>query len=206
MSTHLNLTRIADDIIELRVNSISEAQALASSLRMQPFLEDIVAGYESVCVRFDPAHQEAVEAYLCNIARPEISASDTKPAMHIPVQYGGEFGPDLEHVCTQLEISKGDFITLHTSAFHTVDMLGFTPGFAYVSGLPNTVGVPRLSTPRPRIAAGSIGISGSQTGLYAMAGPGGWPLIGRTGITLFDSGATSPFILSPDQRIKFEAV
>lgn len=201
----LNFTRIADDVIEITVSSLSHAQALAANLRLDPIFIDVVAGYESVCVRFDPTDYLAA---LNIIKAPQrASSATTKPASIVTIQisYGGEDGPDLARVCADIDLSPDAFIALHTGQIHQVDLLGFTPGFAYISGLPETISVPRLSTPRPRVAAGSIGISRQHTGVYAMAGPGGWPIIGRTHLPLFHPDNAAPFTLSPGQRVKFEA-
>ena len=104
------------------------------------------------------------------------------------------------------QLRSGHFTFTHTKADHLVEMIGFTPGFSYISGLPGAFEIPRLGTPRPRVPAGSIGISAAFTGIYALAGPGGWPLIGRTQETLFDPNASEPFRLQPGQRVRFKAV
>jgi KipI family sensor histidine kinase inhibitor len=114
-------------------------------------------------------------------------------------------GPDFAWVCEALGVSPDAFIEMHTGRTHTVEMIGFTPGFAYVSGLPEHVKIPRLSDPRPRVAPGSVGISAAYTGIYALAGPGGWPLVGRVSNPLFDPNSDAPFLLQPGQRIKFKA-
>jgi KipI family sensor histidine kinase inhibitor len=206
MFAALNHKRIADDLIEITASSLADAQALATQLRSNPVFIDTVAGYESVCVRFDPsdflAALDTIKASQVTLTAATIPIE----AITIPVLYGGDDGPDLERVCADIGLSPDAFIALHTELIHKIDLLGFTPGFAYMSGLPETISVPRLSTPRARVVAGSIGVSRQQTGIYAMAGPGGWPIIGRTHMPLFDPEAASPFKLSPRMKVKFEAI
>ncbi|MFN3214235.1 MAG: 5-oxoprolinase subunit PxpB [Henriciella sp.] len=205
MSAALTPTRIADDVFEFRVESSRDAQTLARELRSVGLAEDVVAGLDRVCVRFEPAKFEAVQAWLAEVTSPKRADEMTGPVIEVPIEYGGEYGPDLDEICEALQLSRGAFIELHTQAIHRVEMIGFTPGFSYLSGLPDGFEIPRLSTPRPRVAAGSVGISAAYTGLYALAGPGGWPLIGRTDAPLFDVSSETPFLLQPGQSVKFTA-
>ena len=99
-----------------------------------------------------------------------------------------------------------ELIAVHTSLEHRVDLIGFTPGFAYVSGLDEHLNVPRLSDPRQHVAAGSIGIAAGLTGLYALAGPGGWPLLGQTPVALYDPDRDEPFLLQIGMRVRFKAI
>ena len=102
-------------------------------------------------------------------------------------------------------MTEAQFIELHTARDHKVEMIGFTPGFAYLSGLPNSISIPRLSEPRARVPTGSVGISSAYTGIYALPGPGGWPLIGQTEAPLFSVDAPSPFLLEPGNVVRFKA-
>ena len=95
---------------------------------------------------------------------------------------------------------------MHTSFAFLVDMIGFTPGFAYISGVPNNWDIPRLGSPRPRVPAGSVGLTSGYTGIYSLAGPGGWPLIGHTNADLFKADRETPFLIKPGQTLKFRAV
>lgn len=198
--------RTADDQFEFAVETPAMAQALARSLRNIELAEDVVAGLDSVCVRFQPLHAAEIEARIGS--QLDISPIEAKPAapFEVAIRYGGVDGPDLEQVCQALSLSKDAFIAMHTRCEHTVEMIGFTPGFSYISGLPAHIEIPRLSQPRSRVAAGSVGISADFTGLYALAGPGGWPLIGRTETPLFDKHSDDPFRLKPGQLVKFRAV
>ena len=102
-------------------------------------------------------------------------------------------------------LSQDEVIAIHAGGEYVVEMVGFTPGFAFIGGLDERLWVPRRSEPRQRVPAGSVGIAGERTGLYAMASPGGWTLIGRTPMTLFDPGAEQPFALAPGMRVRFRA-
>ena len=199
---------ISEQALECRVHSAEDAQQLALVLRAQGCWQEVVAGLESVTVLFDPTRVTADTAMqtLSCAKQVETSQVETPDVVKIPVRYGGDDGPDLAEVCDKLGIAAAGFIEAHIASSHRVDMIGFTPGFAYVSGLDAALSVPRRGSPRPRLPAGSIGVSGGYTGIYALAGPGGWPIIGRTDQTLFDPSAVDPFVLQPGQRIVFEPV
>src|SRR5690606_2544073 len=104
----------------------------------------------------------------------------------VPVVYGGEHGPDIDHVAKSAKLSTDEVVKLHTGATYHVAAIGFSPGFPYLLGLPEKLATARRATPRVRVAAGSVGIGGSQTGIYPRETPGGWQLIGRTSLDLFD--------------------
>jgi KipI family sensor histidine kinase inhibitor len=128
------------------------------------------------------------------------------PSIDIPVCYGGEFGPELESIGEMLALTQDEIVAMHTSRQHIVELIGFTPGFAYVAGLNEDLNVPRLTEPRHRVEPGSVGIAGGLTGLYALAGPGGWPLIGRTPVALFRPDEAQPLLLSGGTRVRFVAI
>ena len=198
-----------DDIIGISDANSAHCQRIAEQLRTAGGWLESVAGIDSVVVRFDAATtnvdtaRRRLERQLGSITT---AAAADASLVDIPVCYGGEFGPDFGAVCDSLGFSAEQLIALHTAGEYTVEMLGFTPGFAYVGGLPDKLDVPRLEKPRQHVEAGSIGIAGGRSGLYAMAGPGGWPLIGRTPIRLFDAAAERPFLLQPGNRVRFSAI
>ena len=206
MSTELRPRRIADDVFEYTVESSRAAQSLAAQLRSLDVAEDVVAGLKTVCIHFDPLNLQQIEAALATVNRILDAPIFERETVELAIQYGGEFGPDLPAVCQATGLSADAFIDMHSQRVHTVEMIGFTPGFAYLSGLPDTVAIPRLNTPRPRVAAGSVGISSDFTGVYALSGPGGWPLVGRIRDQLFDPDAKVPLRLSPGQRVRFRAI
>lgn len=124
----------------------------------------------------------------------------------IPVVYGGEEGPDLQEVAEACGLSQEQVIQIHTSALYPVHMIGFMPGFPYLGGMDPRIATPRRSEPRLRVPAGSVGIGGDQTGIYPLDSPGGWNLIGRTVVRLFDPEQESPVLLKPGDQVRFVEV
>ena len=205
MSSHLIPIRVADDVFEISVSDTKIAQALATKLRKSAHVEDVVAGIETVSLRFHPQNINHITKLVGELTISPIYKNVEKDVIELSITYGGDAGPDFEWVCEKVGLSESEFIDLHTKTVHRVDIIGFTPGFSYISGLPQSLSIPRLDNPRPRVPAGSIGISGAYTGTYALSGPGGWPIIGKTEDTLFDESSSDPFKLSPGQRIRFMA-
>lgn len=123
--------------------------------------------------------------------------------IEIPVAYGGEYGPDLETVAEARGLTVGEVIALHSGTEYLCYMIGFMPGFPYLGKLPDPLRTPRLSTPRTRVAAGSVAIADAQTGIYPRESPGGWNLLGRTAVRLFDPDADPPSLISPGDRVRF---
>ena len=123
--------------------------------------------------------------------------------MEIPVLYGGEYGPDLHYVAKHNNMTPEEVIRRHSSAEYLIYMLGFTPGFSYMGGMDERIATPRLKTPRLLIPAGSVGIAGKQTGIYPIDSPGGWQLIGRTPVRLYDANRDTPILLDAGLHVKF---
>ncbi len=170
---------------------------------------DVIPAYASLLVQIDPWRM-SFERLRMEIDEVLAAASDTEPEgaeggriVDIPVSYGGADGPDLEDVCRYHGLSAAEVIALHTAPLYTVYMIGFTPGFPYLGGLDSRLFTPRRSTPRKRVPAGSVGIADRQTGIYSIDSPGGWQLIGRTPLRLFDPMGDRPFLLEPGDRIRF---
>lgn len=124
----------------------------------------------------------------------------------IPVCYGGEFGPDLGDVASEHDLTIEEVIAMHSSVDYLVHMIGFAPGFPYLGGLPEQIGTPRRATPRLRVEAGTVGIGGSQTGIYPVATPGGWQCIGRTPVRLFRPEMHPPSLLEAGDFVRFEPI
>ena len=168
-----------------------------------------VPAYSSVLVIFDPLLVEIskVKSWLkdCLENISDIDAGKTRKLI-IPVHYGGENGPDLAYVASYNHLSPGEVVRRHTAQTYHVGMMGFTPGFAYLLGLDPSLTTPRLKSPRTLVPAGSVGIAGGQTGIYPMESPGGWQLIGRTEMALFDPDHPPYFLLSPGDEVQFQAV
>lgn len=200
--------RLADDQFSIKVASAAYAQALADHIRQAASWLDVVPGVDSVVVRFDASRDDASVARQHIVAasqRFSFDAIDTGTSITIPVQYGGDSGPDLAGICSQIGISESEFIELHTAMAYPVEMLGFTPGFAFIGGLQEKLRVPRRREPRQRVPAGSVAIADSRTGLYALASPGGWNIVGHTDAALFDPDRDDPFLVAPGMRVRFTA-
>ena len=203
------LTRSGDDLFSVTTESPQDAQALASQMRDSGDWLEVIPGIDSVVLQFDAATydgddvRQTIESALAAGIEPlQISQS----LVEIPVIYGGEYGPDLNALCEKIGLTADDVIALHTGREYTVDMIGFTPGFAFIGDLDERLRVPRRKEPRQRVEAGSVGIADERTGLYAMASPGGWTIIGRTPSRLFDPNAEQPFVLGAGTRVRFTAI
>jgi len=203
------LRRIADDQFSIDVASPAAAQALAGVLRESGGWSELVPGINSVVVQFDIATRDVddVERQLRKLLLIDAPLLEkSAAAVEIPVLYGGDAGPDLDEVCAQLGLTQDEFIALHTGGEHVVEMLGFTPGFAFIGGLDKRLNVPRRDAPRTAVPAGSVAVADSRTGLYALASPGGWQLVGRTPETYFDIASSEPSRLTAGTRIRFRAI
>jgi len=200
---------VADDRFAVAVESTAVGQRLARRLSAIPGCIDAVGGVAVVECRFDIA-AVAADQFLNDLERAvRIHAAADSPAERqgqrhtLTVRYGGEHGPDLEEVAEYLGIGADELIASHTSGEHRVALLGFTPGFAYLDGAGFGREVPRRPSPRQFVPAGSVGIAGLRSGVYALPGPGGWQIIGRTEAALFEPGAQEPFRLSPGDTVAF---
>lgn len=186
------------------------ARALARNLEENPLpgLTDVVPAFASVAVFFQqpisdlPALEQDVAARVTRIESGETSVAPVR-TLEIPVCYGGEWGPDLEAVARHTGLSGEQVVATHYGGDYLVHAIGFLPGFPYLGGLPATLATPRRSTPRPKVPAGSVGIGGAQTGVYPLASPGGWNLIGRTPLPLFDATRPEPALLQAGDRVRF---
>ncbi|SDF92922.1 5-oxoprolinase subunit PxpB [Paraburkholderia phenazinium] len=179
--------------------------AAAAAARNWPHVLEVVPGMNNLTIVFDPL--EADSAALANQLQAAWDASGDAPAagreVEIPVQYGGEFGPDLQVVASHTGLSVKEVVQRHTAGEYVVFFLGFQPGFAYMGGLEEALHTPRRASPRLEVPAGSVGIGGEQTGIYPATSPGGWQLIGRTPAPLFDPTRTPPTLLQPGDRVRF---
>ena len=212
-----DINPLGDSALTIRVASTTDEPARArvraavralESARL-PGVADIVPGFTTVTLHCDPqttaweALRERIDAALT-----PASGADAEEGrlIRIPVCYGGEFGPDLEEVAARASLSAEQVMDLHAAREYRVHVLGFLPGFAYLSGVDPLIATPRRSTPRDRVRAGSVGIAGDQTGVYPLDSPGGWQLIGRSPVVLFDPSRTPPTLLRPGDRIRFNAI
>jgi KipI family sensor histidine kinase inhibitor len=186
-------------------------RALAQAVLATPphgFLE-LVPTYRSVTVHVDPrrAEPEQLEAQLREVEARSGSLDLPPGKLHVlPVRYGGEDGPDLEDVAQIHQLTPDQVVELHANREYVVYGVGFSPGFAFLGGLPEELHTQRLGTPRKLVPAGSVGIGGQQTGVYPVPTPGGWRLLGRTNFTLFDVNADPPCPVKAGDRITFQPV
>ena len=188
----------------VEVEELETVHRLHAALRALelPWVVELVPGYRTVLVVADPARAEALEelaAELPTLELPPAEAVAGEP-VEIPVSYDGE---DLPEVARLTGLDAEEVVRRHTAPEYTVAFLGFSPGFPYLVGLDPALEVPRRDTPRTSIPAGSVGLAGGQTGIYPTASPGGWQLIGRTEVPLFDPDRDPPALLAPGGRLRF---
>lgn len=191
----------------------ARAHALAAAIRTAAprWLRDVVPAYASLGVFFDDRLVGAFEvrAWLLRAwaALPDRSTADsTARIVEIPVLYGGDAGPDLASAAAELGLDPHTLAQRHAAALYRVAMIGFAPGFPYLSGLDPALALPRLATPRTLVPAGSVAIGGAQSGIYPRGSPGGWRLLGRTPMHLFDPRRDPPCLLAPGDRVRFRAI
>ena len=197
------------DGVDLRTNELVLAFTAAVDQSELPGVREVVPTYRSATVYFDPLRTTArtllrsLRAVTMNTA-----PAPSRPSIThiIPVWYGSAAGPDLPDVARQAGLTPEEAGELHASVTYRVCMLGFSPGFPYLSTVPAPLAAPRLPTPRKYVAAGSVGIAGTQTGVYPQASPGGWRIIGRTPVVLFDLHRPKPFLLAPGDQVRFVAI
>lgn len=182
-------------------------EALAAS--PPPGLVDLRPAYASLLVVFDPrvaAHGDVETAVTPCLPPPGLSLAPPRRTVEVPVCYEGDCAPDLADVARGAGLSPAEAVALHSAAAYRVAFLGFSPGFAYLLGLPPRLATPRLAVPRLAVPAGSVGIAGGQAGLYPRATPGGWRLVGRTPLPLFDPFRDPPSLLLPGDAVRFVPV
>jgi len=206
MPAGLKVKRVGDDLFEITTKTAAEARALAEPMRRWGGAEEVVPGLSSLSLKCHPEDIAGLEAFLeAYRFSPQTVQAEAEPEITLWVHYGGSDGPDLGYVCEQLDLTEQGFIEQHCERLHRVELTGFTPGFCYLSGMQSATEIARRAQPRKFVPAGSVGCSRAYTGLYALAGPGGWPLIGRTDHLLFDPGRSPPFCLQAGQLVRFAA-
>ncbi len=191
------------DEIDLAINQRVHALDALLNARKIPGVIETVPAYATLLVCYDPlilTFDQIVEQVKTEMESIEENLSRKPRRIEVPVRYGGE---DLQFVAAHHHISPREVVRIHAGRDYTVYMMGFTPGFAYMGKLDDAIATPRLETPRVRVEAGSVGIAGAQTGIYPIASPGGWRIIGRTSLRLFDLEADQPFLFSPGDLVRF---
>jgi KipI family sensor histidine kinase inhibitor len=194
-----------ESTIAPEVNRRAVALAGAIAAARVPGVRDVVPAYASVGVHVDPLRfdQASLDAVVSHAWDTAVGAEPPARLVEIPVCYGGTFGPDLAEVAAFAGCSEDDVIARHAAGRYRVYMLGFLPGFAYLGGVDATIAMPRRSAPRTSVPAGSVGIAGRQTGVYPCESPGGWRLIGRTPVAMFDLARPEPALLAPGDVVRF---
>jgi len=184
--------------------------SLSTYLRKNLDWVEVVVAEKSISVKYDylkTTDSQAKELILSLVKEFDFKAeSKTKTLLRIPVYYSDEFGLDIEQVTKTKSITIEELINLHSNIEYEVKMIGFNPGFAYLGDLDEELRIPRLSKPRINLLPGSVGIAENRTGIYPFGGPGGWNIVGRTPIKLFDENKENPFLIKQDMRVKFEPI
>lgn len=199
------LVQFGDEIDPAVNQRVHALDALLQTAKPAGVIETVPA-YASLLVYYDPltlTYAQAADWVNAEMDKVQAAVNRKPRRIEVPVRYGGDQGPDLEFVAASHQISVQEVIRIHTNRAYIVYMMGFTPGFAYMGKLDELIATPRLETPRTRVAAGSVGIAGAQTGIYPIDSPGGWQLIGRTGLHLFDPAENPAFLFSPGDTVQF---
>jgi inhibitor of KinA len=185
------------------------------------WIVDLVPAFTSIAIHYDPvqvfldARGEAFEGgtYGRVVSTLEQMLMDVQDApnaetriVEIPVAYGGDFGPDLDDVARLHDMTPDEVVTIHAAGEYLVYMIGFMPGFAYLGGLDSRIATPRRRSPRTAVPARMVGIGGSQTGVYPLESPGGWNLIGRTPIAIFDASRAEPTLFKAGDHVRFRPI
>jgi inhibitor of KinA len=197
------------DSIDPKINR--KVLHLFDRLRARPFLgiKDLIPSYRSLLIQYDPRilSTEDLKTFLRG-QWPGLgqAISPQGKTITIPVHYGGSFGPDLVEVAEYHGMTPAEVITLHSAVAYRVYMIGFTPGFPFLGGLDRRLHTPRKKSPREMVPAGSVGIADQQTGIYSLDSPGGWRLIGRTPVRLFDLSREEPLLLGAGDRVLFQPI
>jgi inhibitor of KinA len=197
------------DGINPHLNRKVRAMAIATDQESLPGVLEVIPTYRSIILIYDPNStsplqlEHALLSLEARLSEIDIPSPET---VRIPVCYGGEFGLDIEFVAYHNHLTVEDVVRIHSEKAYQIYMLGFTPGFPYLGGLPETLHTPRLKTPRILVPAGSVGIANAQTGIYSVDSPGGWQIIGRTPLKLFDPARSNPFLFKAGDLLKFEPI
>jgi len=228
-SSHMNFTPLGDSAVTITLaSSIDERshRVVRAALRRiraaaLPGIVDLVPAFTSIAVHYDPVQIDAdprtgdagsspygrlvagLEAVLRELSDEPLPAARI---VEIPVCYGGDLGPDLDDVARQHDMAVDDVVAVHAGGDYLVYMIGFMPGFAYLGGLDSRIATPRRQSPRTAVPAGTVGIGGSQTGVYPLVSPGGWNLIGRTPLAIFDPARQKPTLLDAGDRVRFRPI
>lgn len=225
----MEITPLGDSALIVRIsekfsgndslNSVLAARRCLEAAQL-PGVMDLAPAYTTIGVFFDPVaaaeagapvgnvigwYEDRIRRALAHSREMQLKRADPRQ-IEIPVCYDPEFGMDLEEVAGNAGISTEEVVNLHSGADYRVHCVGFTPGFPFLGGLPEKLATPRRATPRKAIPPGSVGIGGTQTGVYPVMSPGGWNVIGRTPLTLFNYEKDPPALLRAGDRVRFRSI
>jgi inhibitor of KinA len=217
------IVRVREQFNDAAAQTLDEVLQTFQQLRKAaiPGVIEITSAYNGVAVFFDPITvarfcgtpdkvfdwlAARIQAAVAAVGRASRINRSLSRVVQIPVCYDAEFGPDLDDVARHAQISAKEVVDLHSTAEYRVACIGFVPGFPFLAGLPEELATPRREMPRKEIPPGSVGIGGAQTGIYPSRSPGGWNLIGRTPLKLFDPTKNPPALLRPGDRVRFRLI
>ena len=203
------IVELGNEISPLINSKIKKITAFLDSLNKDGIV-DLLPTYRSIIIYFNPLKISKGEMEKLIIGNCDVNYDTLEDAeqdiVEIPVIYGGEYGPDLDNIANTNSLTPEEVVDIHTSGEYLVYMLGFTAGFPYLGGMSKKIATPRLKEPRLKIPGGSVGIAGEQTGVYPLESPGGWQLLGRTPLELFNPNKENPCLLNVGEYIKFVPV
>ncbi|MFM7357681.1 MAG: 5-oxoprolinase subunit PxpB [Sediminibacterium sp.] len=205
-------TLTAPAVIDTAIHSLIRDIFLRLSKASLQYVTDIIPAYHTLTIVFDPAalHRPipgdmngnmVLDEVLCHLGADDTTEQKEKRRIRLPVCYHPSLAPDLKALAAELQMDTEELISLHCSPTYRVFMLGFLPGFAYMGPVDARIAAPRLARPRQKVPAGSVGIAGSQTGIYPIDSPGGWQLIGKTPLQLFTPNLLPPCLLHPGDEV-----
>lgn len=217
------IVRVREEFNDAPEETLDEVLRAFQQLRKAaiPGVIELASAYTGVAVFFDPITiarssgtpdkvfdwlATRIRAAVAGLSHADRIKRSPPRVVRIPVCYDSEFGPDLDDVARHAQISTKQVVDLHSNAEYRVACIGFVPGFPFLAGLPEKLATPRRDMPRKEIPSGSVGIGGAQTGIYPLRSPGGWNLIGRTPIKLFDPAKNPPTVLRPGDRVRFRVI
>ena len=204
---------------EIQKNLHQKITIFSKYIRADPFpgMLEVIPSFTTVTILYDPTkvelstpnqtpYEEIVKIVKSKVFNLPLPNSQKSKTVTIPVCYGGEYGPDLQAVANYHRLSEQQVIDIHSNQEYIVYMIGFAPGFPYLGGMAKEIATPRKATPRLSIPAGSVGIGGEQTGVYPIESPGGWQIIGRTPLQLFQQNSKQPSLLKAGDLVRFQPI
>jgi len=199
------LVQLGDEIDLTTNRRVHALAAVIEQSALEGVIENVPA-YTTLLIHYDPlrlSYEDLRKWVRARLDQVNAAVLRKTRLIVVPVEYGGEYGIDLEDVAAACQLDVEEVIRIHTGKTYTIHMMGFTPGHPYMAKLDDAIVMPRLETPRTRVPAGTVAIAGSQTGIYPIDSPGGWRLIGHTSLQLVDLASESPFLFSPGDEVRF---